>query len=426
MFRIDGFFNPYLAPGQTRLDAVLTITSDSSVGAALPIGKRVVGFVIDISGSMSGDKLSQAKLAARRGIDMLDEAIWFFVVVFNGAAQVLVSACAATSGNKAVAHNAVQELSANGSTAMSRGLDLARQQVLRSGAAMASVYFQTDGENDIGDSAQLSQVIDSCQGLFQCDCRGIGTAWKPAELRMIASALLGTADAVTDPSGLEEDFRAFLSRSMSKGVASATLRLWSPKVVKLMGAKQVSPEIVDQLPLSKRIDDKTLDIPLGAWGSEARDFQLVFEMPAGTLGDEMLACRASIIFAGPEGETKVSCDPVAVTWSTDDSLTTRISKEVAHYTGQSELASSIQQGLEARVHGDEDKATRLLGRAAQLAEQTGNEEITRRLRKVVDVLDAATGTVRLRKADKAAEMELEMGGTRTVRRRAAPAPVTPI
>jgi hypothetical protein len=353
---------------------------------------------------------------------LLGESTWFFVVVFSGAAKVLVAACPATRHNKAAAHQAVQALDASGSTAMSRGLDLALHEVRRSGAAIASVYFQTDGDNSPDDKARLSQSIENCQGFFQCDCRGIGTDWKPAELRMIASALLGTADAVTDPTGLEEDFRAFLSRSLAKGIAGAALRLWSPKVVKLLGFKQVSPEIVDQLPLARRVDDKTLLIPLGAWASETRDYQLVFELPAGDIGDEILACRPSVEFDGPTGATKIACDPVAVKWSADDTLTTRISKEVAHYNGQGELASSIQQGLEARAQGDEDKATRLLGRAAQLAEQTANVEITRRLKKVVDLVDAAAGTVRLRKSDKAAEMALEMGGTRTVRRRAAPPP----
>jgi hypothetical protein len=305
---------------------------------------------------------------------------------------------------------------------MSKGLALALREVQNCDASIASVYFQTDGDNGANDNDPLARVVEQCKGKFQCDCRGIGTDWQPAELRTIAAALMGTADAVVDPAGLDEDLQAFLSRAMNKGIAGATLRLWSPKVVKLALVKQMSPDILDLLPLGKRVDDKTLDIPLGAWATEARDYQLVFELPAGALGDEMLAGRASIVYQGPSGEVKVACDPIAVKWSADDTLTTRISKEVAHYTGQKELADSIQEGLEAKAQGDEEKATRLLGRATQLAAQSGNEEITRRLRKVVDVVDAGAGTVRLKKASKAADMELELGGTRTVRRRVGNAP----
>jgi hypothetical protein len=418
MFRIEGFYNPYLAAGQTRLDTVLTITSDASV-AAVASERKVVGFVLDTSGSMSGEKLAQAKLAARRGIDLLSEDIWFFVVKFNSQAAVVVEACPATAANKERAHAAVQNLAATGATAMSTGLKQALAEVKRSGAAIASVYFQTDGDNAVDDNEHnLANVIAACEGVFQCDCRGIGTDWKPAELRRIAIALLGTADAITDPAGMEEDFRAFLNRSMAKGIAGAALRIWSPKVVRVSLLKQMSPEILDLMPMAKRIDDKTLDIALGAWGSEARDYQIAFELPAGNIGDEVLACRAAVMYRDSTGEVKVPCEPIAVRWSEDDALTTRISREVAHYSGQKELADSIQEGLDAKANGDEDKATRLLGHAAKLAAESGNDEVTRRLKKVVDVVDAAAGTVRLRKSGKAADMELEMGLTRTVRRSA--------
>ena len=104
------------------------------------------------------------------------------------------------------------------------------------------------------------------------------------------------------------------------------------------------------------------------------------------------------------------------TWSRDADLTARISPEVAHYTGQGELANAIKEGLEARGRGNAEEATRLLGRAARIAYESGNEDVTRRLAKVVDLVDAQEGTVRLKAADKGAALELEMGGTRTVRR----------
>jgi hypothetical protein len=422
MFTLRSFFNPHLPVGQTRLDVVLTVVSDNSAAAAGAGVRRVVGFVVDTSGSMDGDKLAQAKLAARRGIDQLAPTDWFFVVVFNAGAEALVTACQASAAQKSRAHAAIQRLQAQGGTAMSTGLVCALQQVRQSGCPLASVYFLTDGDNDNGDDAPLHRVVELCRGVFQCDCRGVGTDWKPKELKFIADTLLGTADAIVDPAGLEEDFRVFLARSLSKGISGARLRLWSPKVVKLTTVKQVSPDIVDLIPQCQRIDEKTVEVALGAWGQETRDYQLAFELPLGVLDDEVLACRVSIVFEGAAGETVVAGEPIAARWSNDDNLTARISREVAHYNGQGELAQAIQEGLGARAAGDEDRATRLLGRAAQLAVSSGNEEVTRRLKKVVDVVDAAAGTVRLRKADKGAAMELELGATRTVRRARAAAP----
>ena len=62
------------------------------------------------------------------------------------------------------------------------------------------------------------------------------------------------------------------------------------------------------------------------------------------------------------------------------------------------------------------QATQLLGRAVQLAHQSGNADMTSRLRRVVDIDDAANGTVRVKRSvEKAAAMDLELESTTTKR-----------
>ena len=107
---------------------------------------------------------------------------------------------------------------------------------------------------------------------------------------------------------------------------------------------------------------------------------------------------------------------VKATWSNDASLTARIDRQVAHYTGQTELAAAIQEGLAAKAAGDEETATTKLGRAVQLAKETGNDEATSKLRKVVEIDNEDTGTVRLKKVvEKADEMALDTASTKTTR-----------
>jgi len=61
-------------------------------------------------------------------------------------------------------------------------------------------------------------------------------------------------------------------------------------------------------------------------------------------------------------------------------------------------------------------ATAKLGRAVALAHQSGNEDTARLLAKVVDVVDAETGTVRLKnKVEDVDEMALDTRSTKTVR-----------
>ena len=63
-FQVDTFFNPYLPAGTNRTDAVVTITAQGE-GTATPSG-GVVGLILDVSGSMQGDRMSAVKHATRK------------------------------------------------------------------------------------------------------------------------------------------------------------------------------------------------------------------------------------------------------------------------------------------------------------------------------------------------------------------------
>lgn len=135
-------------------------------------------------------------------------------------------------------------------------------------------------------------------------------------------------------------------------------------------------------------------------------------MPVGNVGDERLAARVMLVIDGVDQPAAL----VRAIWTDDERLSTRINREVAHYTGQAELADAIAGGLAARESGDNESATVKLGRAVQLAHEAGNGDTVRLLQKVVEVEDPATGTVRLRRdVEKSDEMALDVRSTRTVR-----------
>jgi hypothetical protein len=421
-FTAESFFNPHLAVGSSRVDAVITVTAtgDGGLGTVKREGKTLIVFALDVSGSMDGDKLQQTKHATRVGINALDEDCYFSVIAFSTQARVLIPATRATQDAKQAANSAVQSLRADGGTAMSNAIDAALEQSKRLGAAITQIYFVTDGQNDRADAHHLSAALGAAEGKMQANCWGVGTDWEPSDLRLIAGHLLGTADAVPNPEKLDAAFRSALAQGMAKGVGNVRLRLWIPKTVKPITIKQMSPEIVDLLGRCAQVDDKNVDIPLGAWGEESRDYHIVFEMSPQAEGEEMMVCRPKILYTENGAEVPVDGQRIVATWSADESLTTRINAQVAHYTGQEELASSIKEGLEAKARGDLDQATVLFGKAAKIAFETGNDEVTSRLKKVVDVIDESEGTVRLKSgASKGDDMELDMGGTRTVRRKPA-------
>ena len=145
---------------------------------------------------------------------------------------------------------------------------------------------------------------------------------------------------------------------------------------------------------------------------DSRDYHVRVRVPIAPVGDERLAARVLLFVDGAQ----VAGGLVRAVWTDDEAKSTRINRQVAHYTGQAELADAIAEGLAAREAGDAETATIKLGRAVQLAHDAGNDNTVKLLAKVVDVDDPATGTVRL-KHDVAAidAMTLDVRSTRTVR-----------
>lgn len=137
-------------------------------------------------------------------------------------------------------------------------------------------------------------------------------------------------------------------------------------------------------------------------------------MTPGEVGDETLAGRVSLVHAS-SGDV-LAQGLIRAIWTDDTALSTRISRGVAHYADQVELAGAIQEGLLARKAGDEPTATARLGRAVALAAAAGNDDTARLLARVVEVIDAPTGTVRLRAGVTAAdEMTLDTRSSKTIR-----------
>jgi len=325
----------------------------------------------------------------------------------------------ADASSRAAAKQAVAGLRAGGGTAIGQWLDLARQTFGRYPARIRHAILLTDGKNQHESPEQLAAAVSQCEGVFSCDCRGVGTDWEVSELRTISTALLGSVDIVPDPSGLAADFAAMMQSAMGKQVADVVLRVWTPQHATVKFVKQVAPTVDDLTGRRTSSGPQAGDYPTGAWGpGESRDYHVGVEVTPAGVGQEMLAARVSLVAQSPSGADVLGQGLVRAIWTDDEALSTKINQRVAHYTGQAELAAAIQDGLEARKQGDEETATAKLGRAVALAHQSGNEDTAKLLAKVVDVVDVETGTVRLKKqVEDADEMALDTRSTKTVRAR---------
>uniref|UniRef100_A0AAU2JPQ3 VWA domain-containing protein n=1 Tax=Streptomyces sp. NBC_00049 TaxID=2903617 RepID=A0AAU2JPQ3_9ACTN len=426
-FSVEVYQNEFLPEGGRDVHAIVTATA---TGGATATAVRTQGqdaavvIMVDCSGSMEypPDKMRGAREATAAAVDTLRDGTAFAVIagthvareVYPGQGRLAV----ADPATRAQAREALRGLTSGGGTAIGTWLRLADGLLRRSPAAIRHGILLTDGRNEHEEPAVLRATLDACAGRFTCDARGVGTDWEVKEVTGVASALLGSADIVADPAHLAEDFTRMMENVMGKEVADVALRLWTPVGAEIQYVKQVAPTVQDLTDRRTEAGPRAGDYPTGSWGDESREYHVCVRVPRAAVGQEMLAARASLVLPGAPGEPAATLAQglVRAVWTDDLAASTAINPQVAHYTGQAELAQAIQQGLEARKLGDVDGATAKLGRAVQLASVSGNADTARLLAKVVDVVDAVAGTVRLKaKVADADEMTLETRSTQTVR-----------
>ncbi|MFI0541734.1 VWA domain-containing protein [Streptomyces sp. WSLK1-3] len=434
-FAMDVYQNEYLPEGGREVNAIVTVTATGggTIGSAVAAPhlwsagqgpSAAVALMVDCSGSMDypPTKMRNARDATAAAIDTLRDGVHFAVIggthvakeVYPGGGRLAV----ADATTRDQAKQALRKLSAGGGTAIGTWLRLADRLLSSADVAIRHGILLTDGRNEHESAEDLKASLDACAGRFTCDARGVGTDWEVKEVTGIASALLGTADIVADPSALAADFTRMMETAMGKEVADVALRVWTPVGTTIKFVKQVAPTVEELTDRRAEAGPRAGDYPTGSWGDESRDYHVCVEVPAANIGQEMLAARVSLVVPQPDGSTQNlgAQGLVRAVWTDDMVASTSINPQVAHYTGQAELARAIQQGLDLRKAGDIDGATAKLGRAVQLANASGNADTAKLLSKVVDVVDATTGTVRLKaKVEEADEMTLETRSTKTVR-----------
>jgi Ca-activated chloride channel homolog len=111
-----------------------------------------VAFVIDRSGSMSGERLAQAKAAAIMAVSRLDHRDIASVVMFDDTADVVMQA--QPVHNSALFINAIQQIFARGSTAIHAGVLVGANEVRRykEPKRLNRVILLSDGQANRGPS----------------------------------------------------------------------------------------------------------------------------------------------------------------------------------------------------------------------------------------------------------------------------------
>lgn len=148
---------------------------------------REVIFILDISGSMAGESIRQAKEALQLAVTRLNDKDRFNIIVFNNTAKkIYPAALPASEANKNKAVSMISSITANGGTEMAQALHLAldgrkEHELLR------QVIFLTDGA--VGNERALFSLIQERLGDSRLFTVGIGSA--PNSYFMSRAAAVG-------------------------------------------------------------------------------------------------------------------------------------------------------------------------------------------------------------------------------------------
>src|SRR5215211_4437483 len=268
-FTASVYQNEFLPDGGTDVHAIVTVEC-AGAGTAGQTGAGAAGeiVIIDTSGSMGQSAMAAAKKAAQAALAEIVDGTYFAVISGNGAAFLaypLVQSGPAMvpmdEATRAEASDAISHLRSGGGTEISTWLDMAGvlftsvPQVVQRHAILL-----TDGENN-EPGPVLDEAIARATGFYQCDCRGVGVDWKVEEIRRIAQALLGTVDIIPSEDEMAAEFEAMMKQSMSRGVANAELRVWTPQGAQILFVRQVSPTVEDLTNRRTVVNDLTGGYP---------------------------------------------------------------------------------------------------------------------------------------------------------------------
>lgn len=188
------------AAGRDERYVMLSLSPGDSRAAS---ASRDVAFVLDVSGSMRGEKMRQAVLAGEALLRTLKPADHFRIIPFSTDVESFRRASVpATPGNVAEAVRYLRGLRAEGSTNIQAALEEALDHEAR---GVPIVLFLTDGLPTVGERghARLAQIAADRRGRARVFTFGLGADVNVALLEELAIEGRGTAQFVRPSESIE-------------------------------------------------------------------------------------------------------------------------------------------------------------------------------------------------------------------------------
>lgn len=243
-----------------------------------------VSLAIDISGSMHGEKIANARLAALRFLDALREDDQIALIVFNDSVSTLAPMSKLSPARREALRRAIGALGPGGGTNLYGGLRAGIDETARADAGARRVILISDGQGNVGpsDVHSLGRLAsDGNERHVQVSAIGVGVDYDEAALSAIAIRSAGRYTHLRNPSMLASIVEAELSR-LNETVATEIILEIRPRPGVIL--EPITPGI--------ERDGERLRIPIGALSGGQQRELLVRARLSGQANDEANSKRA--------------------------------------------------------------------------------------------------------------------------------------
>lgn len=222
---------PY-APGNEDGFALITVSPPAISVRPTP---RDLTFVVDVSGSMRGQKMEQARAAGRQMLASLGPQDRFRIIDFSTDVRTFGNGfTAATRRNIDEANRYLDDLRADGSTNISGALEEALD-VRSDDGRMPVVFFVTDGEPTVGErnADRIAAVAAKLRGRSRVFTFGVGADVNAALVEQLALDGRGTAQFVRPEESVERSVGIVATRITSPVVTDVRVRADGVRLTKM-------------------------------------------------------------------------------------------------------------------------------------------------------------------------------------------------
>src|SRR5438105_7371719 len=241
------------APGNDDGFALITLSPPAVRPRPVP---RDVTFVIDVSGSMSGQKIEQARSAGKQLLRTLSSMDRFRLIDFSSDVRTFRDDySAATPENIRAAERYLDDLDAQGSTNISGALEEALSARVQSGR-LPIILFLTDGQPTVGerDATAIAASVAKQRGPRRLFTFGVGADLNVSLIEQLALEGRGTASFVRPEESVERAVGIVASRLTSPLVTDVRVHADGVRLLKMHPSGPVDIFAGEDLVLLTRYD----------------------------------------------------------------------------------------------------------------------------------------------------------------------------